>query len=61
MLPCDGHALPIMTIPIKGVAAGAVPPSPPPRAGEHTRAVLTELGYGEDELQALTAEGAIAL
>jgi len=32
---------------------------PPPRLGEHTEAVLTELGYGADELAALRAAGAI--
>ena len=32
---------------------------PPPRLGEHTQAVLTELGVSGDELQRLRAEGVI--
>jgi formyl-CoA transferase/CoA:oxalate CoA-transferase len=32
---------------------------PPPRLGEHTEAVLTELGYDAEELAALRAAGAI--
>jgi alpha-methylacyl-CoA racemase len=35
--------------------------SPAPREGEHGREVLSELGYGRDEVDALLAEGAIAL
>jgi crotonobetainyl-CoA:carnitine CoA-transferase CaiB-like acyl-CoA transferase len=31
---------------------------PPPRHGEHTRAVLADLGYGESEIAALLASGA---
>ncbi len=59
-LACDGRGLPVMTVPIKGLPASAAPPAPPPRAGEHTHAVLAELGYTAAELQALAAEGAIA-
>ncbi len=32
---------------------------PPPRLGEHTQAVLAELGYGDDEIQALRKQGAL--
>ena len=34
--------------------------SPGPGLGEHTHAVLADLGYGEDEIAALEADGAIA-
>ncbi|MCA9541086.1 MAG: CoA transferase, partial [Myxococcales bacterium] len=33
------------------------PPSPAPRLGEHTRAVLTEFGAAEDEIAAVLRGG----
>jgi alpha-methylacyl-CoA racemase len=39
----------------------ARPACPAPREGEHGREVLSELGYGSDEVDALLSEGAIAL
>jgi crotonobetainyl-CoA:carnitine CoA-transferase CaiB-like acyl-CoA transferase len=35
------------------------PEAPPPRLGEHTRAILAGAGYGEAEIDALAAQGAI--
>ncbi|MGD9762404.1 MAG: CaiB/BaiF CoA transferase family protein [Candidatus Binatia bacterium] len=60
MLAAGGGQVPVMTLPVKGLAPGAPAPSPPPRAGEHTRAVLAELGYSDRELQELADEGAIS-
>lgn len=39
-------------------AAGRTP-TPPPWLGEHTREVLAELGYGEEELDRLTGVGVV--
>jgi CoA:oxalate CoA-transferase len=38
---------------------GPVAPGPVPRLGEHTDAVLRELGYGESEIEELRRKGAV--
>jgi crotonobetainyl-CoA:carnitine CoA-transferase CaiB-like acyl-CoA transferase len=42
---------------VDGAAVG--PGSPPPLLGEHTRAELGRLGFGDDEIDELYAEGAL--
>jgi CoA:oxalate CoA-transferase len=37
--------------------AEADPPAPPPRLGQHTHAVLTDLGFSEEEISALRERG----
>jgi crotonobetainyl-CoA:carnitine CoA-transferase CaiB-like acyl-CoA transferase len=53
----DGTDLPVAGLPFPWPE----PPSPnrPPRKGEHTRAVLAELGLDEDAINALAAKGVI--
>ena len=47
-------------LPVKFSATPGAVCGPAPRLGEHTRAVLAELGYGEEEIAALEREGAVA-
>jgi crotonobetainyl-CoA:carnitine CoA-transferase CaiB-like acyl-CoA transferase len=56
----EGGAMPAPAGPVRFAGADDGPKGPSPRAGEHTRAVLAELGYSEAEIDALFAEGAAA-
>ena len=46
--------------PVRFPGADDGPKGPSPRAGEHTRAVLSEAGYSAAEIDAMYASGAAA-
>lgn len=56
----DGQTMPAPAAPVRFPGADDGPKGPAPRAGEHTRAVLSELGYSKTEIDALYASGAAA-
>jgi len=56
----DGGLMNAPAGPIRFTGADDGPKGPSPRAGEHTRAVLAELGYSEAEIEDMYATGAAA-
>ena len=52
-------AVPLVGSPIRFSVTAVQPPRAPPMLGEHTDDVLHEAGYGDDEIAALRARGAI--
>jgi crotonobetainyl-CoA:carnitine CoA-transferase CaiB-like acyl-CoA transferase len=56
----DGGSINAPGAPIRFPGADDGPKGPAPLVGEHTRAVLTELGYPDAEIDALFASGAVA-
>lgn len=56
----DGSTIPAPAGPIRFPGADDGPKGPAPLLGEHTRAVLRELGYSDAEIEALLASGAAA-
>lgn len=56
----DGGTMNAPAAPVRFPGADDGPKGPSPRPGEHTRAVLAELGYSSAEIDALYASGAAA-
>jgi len=56
----DGSTMPAPAGPIRFPGADDGPKGPSPRAGEHTRAVLGDIGYSNADIDALFASGAAA-
>jgi crotonobetainyl-CoA:carnitine CoA-transferase CaiB-like acyl-CoA transferase len=56
----DGGVMPAPAGPVRFPGADDGPKGPAPRPGEHTRAVLAELGYSAADIDALYASGAAA-
>ncbi len=56
----DGTTINAPGAPIRFPGVSDNPRGPAPLAGEHTRAVLAELGYGAEEIDAMFASGAAA-
>lgn len=56
----DGATMPAPASPVRFPGADDGPKGPSPRPGEHTRAVLAELGYSAEEIEALYDSGAAA-
>jgi crotonobetainyl-CoA:carnitine CoA-transferase CaiB-like acyl-CoA transferase len=56
----DGSTIPAPGGPLRFPGADDGPKGPAPRPGEHTRAVLAQVGYSEAEIDALFTNGAAA-
>jgi crotonobetainyl-CoA:carnitine CoA-transferase CaiB-like acyl-CoA transferase len=58
-VPYDDNRFEVPTIPIWGSGVRTEPGTPPPQLGQHTMAVMGELGYSRDECADLVARGVI--
>lgn len=55
----DGSPVTVLNLPVKMDGEKSAFDSPPPEFGEHTRAVLEELGYSDSEINQLAADDTI--
>jgi formyl-CoA transferase/CoA:oxalate CoA-transferase len=53
------RAVPVSGLPVELSATPGVSPGRPPLLGEHTAAILAELGYTGDEISHLQAQGIV--
>ena len=53
------RAVPVSGLPVALSATPGASPTRPPLLGEHTAAVLAQLGYSSDEISALQAQGVV--
>lgn len=56
---CDGGEVHLLGSATHVDGRSVAPASPPPTLGEHTRQVLTDLGYNEAQIEQMAEEGAV--
>ena len=57
----DGGHVPQLGPAVKLSATPAAIRRPAPRVGQHTREILSELGYDQEKIQSLACDGIVAI
>lgn len=60
LIDIGGVAIPANPVRIEGSGKEDEAPGPPPSVGEHSRSLLREAGYGEEDIDSLLAEGVVS-